>query len=70
MFAFLRFLPPLASFQLVTPIPIGIRVLGVEHPKDLIAQGRKVIRQKSFHLENFILFQLLNFLLCTSFSTS
>ena len=30
-FTFLIFLPPITSFGLVTSIPVGIRVLGVEH---------------------------------------
>ena len=32
VFVFLGFLTPLANFGLVAPIPIGIRVLGVETP--------------------------------------
>ena len=31
-FVFLSFLPPLMKFGLVTPIPVGIRVLDVERP--------------------------------------
>ena len=31
-FSLLSFLPPLTNFGLVTPIPVGIRVLDVEHP--------------------------------------
>ena len=31
-FSLLSFLPPLESFGLATPIPIGIRVLGIETP--------------------------------------
>ena len=69
-FASLSFLPPLARFGLVTPIPVSIRVLGVEHPKNLLAQGRKATRQNIFPLCNCMLFQFLNFLLCNSFSTS
>ena len=34
-FVFLRFLPPVSNFGLVIPILVGIRVLGVEHRKEL-----------------------------------
>ena len=33
-FIFLSFLPPLTNFGLVAPIPVGIRVLGVEREED------------------------------------
>ena len=32
---FLSFLPPLTNFGSVTPIPVDIRVIGVEHPRGL-----------------------------------
>ena len=35
MLVFLSFLPPLTNFGLVTPMPNGIRVLGVEHLYEL-----------------------------------
>ena len=53
MLVFLSFLPPLTNFGLVTPILDGIRVLGVEHPKNLIGQGRKATRPNSFLLNFF-----------------
>ena len=34
-FVFLSFLPPLTNFRSITPIPVGIRVLGVERPFEL-----------------------------------
>ena len=68
-FAFLSFLPPLASFGLVTPTPVGIRVLGVETPpKNLMAQGRKATKQNTLLLDAFVILQLLICLLCTSIS--
>ena len=45
-FAFLRFLPSLESFRLATPIPVGIRVLGVEHPSKLNASKEEDYKTK------------------------
>ena len=53
-FVFLSFLPPLMKFGLVPPMPDGIRVLGVEHPKNLIVQGRKATGPNSFSLDVFL----------------
>ena len=53
-FVFLSLLPPLMNFGSVTPIPIGIRVLVLNTPKDLIVQGMKAIRPNSFFLDVFL----------------
>ena len=73
MLVFLSFLPPLMNFGLVTLIPNGIRVLGVEHPKNVMVQGRKAIRRNSFLLDvllftaSFIILFIFSYFFALSF---
>ena len=55
-FAFLSFLPPLASFGLVTPMAVGIRVLGVEYPEELNCSREEGYKAKHIPLESVCFF--------------
>ena len=62
MLVFLSFLPPLTNFGSITPIPVGIRVLGVEHPKGLNCSREEGYKTNSFLLMFFFFFLISSFI--------